>query len=123
VLGGIILLRLRRLHICLTYVASFAVLAAVRSSITAVPFLASLAPVTGPMYQLFVFFMITDPRTTVQRRWAQCAVVVVVALVEAILRLRNVVYAPLYALFLVGPTALAFELWWDGSKPERASSA
>jgi enediyne biosynthesis protein E5 len=123
VLGGIILWRLKRLHICVTYVAAFAALAAVRSAITGVPFLASLAPVTGPMYQLFVFFMITDPRTTVRRRWAQCAVVVLVAVVEAVLRLRDVVYAPLYALFLVGPAALAFELWWDGSKPQRASNA
>ena len=35
--------------------------------------------VTGPMYQLFIFFMITDPRTTVKPRWAQCVVAAVVA--------------------------------------------
>ena len=27
--------------------------------------LAEVAPITGPMYQLFIFFMITDPKTTV----------------------------------------------------------
>ena len=113
VLGGIILWRLQRLHICVTYVASFVLLSFARSAITGVPQLASLAPITGPMYQLFIFFMITDPRTTVRRRWAQCAVVVLVAVVEMGLRLGGVVYAPLYALFLVGPAALAFELWWD----------
>jgi hypothetical protein len=121
VLGGIILWRLRRLHICVTYVAAFVVLSAVRSELTGVPFLASLAPITGPMYQLFIFFMITDPRTTVRRRWGQLVVVVLVALVEMGLRLLGVVYAPLYALFLVGPPTLAFELWWDGAKPQRAS--
>jgi hypothetical protein len=35
--------------------------------------------------------------------------VVAVAIVEALLRLREVIYAPFYALFLVGPAALAIE--------------
>ena len=113
VLGGIILWRLGRLHISLTYVLAFVVLGLLRSSLTGVPWLASIAPVTGPMYQLFTFFMITDPRTTVRRRWAQCLVVSIVAVVEMALRLQGIVYAPLYALFIVGPPALLFELWWD----------
>jgi enediyne biosynthesis protein E5 len=113
VLGGVILWRLKRLHICASYVAAFLLLSGVRSAITGVPWLAAAAPITGPMYQLFIFFMITDPRTTVRRTWAQCVVVVFVAVVEMILRLRGVIYAPLYALFLVGPPALLFELWWD----------
>ena len=29
---------------------------------------AEVAPITGPMYQLFVFFMITDPKTTVRSK-------------------------------------------------------
>ena len=117
-LGGVILWRLKRLHICAAYAAAFAVFAALRSSITGSPLLATLAPITGPMYQLFIFFMITDPRTTVTSgfsrkmtaRQAQMFVAVVVAAVEAVLRLRDVVYAPLFALFIVGPTALALEL-------------
>ncbi len=121
VLGGIILWRLRRLHLCAAYVASFLLLAGVRSAITGVPWLATVAPITGPMYQLFIFFMITDPRTTVRRRSAQYLVVVAIAIVETVLRLRDVVYAPLYALFAVGPPALLIELWWDSAKPHRAS--
>ncbi|MEQ1907583.1 MAG: hypothetical protein ABMA15_02120 [Vicinamibacterales bacterium] len=113
VLGGIILWRLGRLHMCLTYVAAFLALSLVRSAVTGVPWLAAAAPITGPMYQLFIFFMITDPRTTVRRRWAQCLVVIIVALVEMGLRLADVVYAPLYALFIVGPPTLLLELWWD----------
>jgi Na+-translocating ferredoxin:NAD+ oxidoreductase RnfD subunit len=117
VLGGVILWRLERLHLCAAYVGSFLLLAGVRSAITGVPWLATIAPITGPMYQLFIFFMITDPRTTVRRRRGQYAVVVLIALVETVLRLRNVVYAPLYALFVVGPPALLFELWRD-AKPQ-----
>ena len=109
VLGSVIIWRLGRFHICLTYVAAFVAFAALRSVVTGNPFLSGLAPITGPMYQLFIFFMITDPRTTVASRAGQRWVVVGVAAVEAVLRLAEVVYAPFYALFFVGPAALAIE--------------
>ena len=108
-LGSVIVWRLSRFHVCLTYVAAFVVFAFVRSLITGNPWLASLAPITGPMYQLFIFFMITDPRTTVRSRAGQRWVVVGVGLVEALLRLGEFVFAPFYALFLVGPLALSIE--------------
>jgi hypothetical protein len=57
------------------------------------------------MYQLFVFFMITIQKHTVKSKWGQCVVVFLVAFVEFILRLMQVIYAPFYALFLVGPAA------------------
>jgi Na+-translocating ferredoxin:NAD+ oxidoreductase RnfD subunit len=69
------------------------------------------------MYQLFIFFMVTDPKTTVRSKSWQCIVVALVALVEMILRLEQVVYAPFYALFLVGPAALLIEMWLDSRKP------
>jgi Na+-transporting NADH:ubiquinone oxidoreductase subunit NqrB len=109
-LGSIIVARLKRFHICLTYVAAFLVLSLVRSQVTGNPWSASVAPLTGPMYQLFVFFMITDPKTTVSGRRGQCIVVALVAVVEMLLRLDEVIYAPFYALFLVGPAAKAIEL-------------
>ena len=56
-----------RLHITLTYVASFLLFArACARWITGHPLLSEVAPITGPMYQLFIFFMITDPKTTVR---------------------------------------------------------
>jgi Na+-translocating ferredoxin:NAD+ oxidoreductase RnfD subunit len=111
-LGSVIIWRLKRFHITFTYVVSFAVFAFLRSQITSHPFLAEVAPITGPMYQLFIFFMITDPKTTVRSsKLAQCGVVFVVALVETILRLMEVVHAPYYALFIVGPTANLIEIW------------
>ncbi len=123
-LGSLIIWRLRRFHICATYVISFFVLAAVRSAWTGDPFLAAVAPITGPMYQLFVFFMITDPKTTVKSKWGQCVVAFLVALAEAILRLNRIVHAPYYALFLVGPVANIIEIWWTSRpKPSRAESA
>ena len=108
-LGFVIVWRVGRLHISATYVAAFLALSLVRSAASGTPWLATVAPLTGPMYQLFIFFMLTDPKTTVRdTRW-QCVVVLCVAVVEALLRLNEVIYAPFYALFLVGPTGLVIE--------------
>ncbi len=123
VLGSIIIWKLKRFHITLTYVLSFIAFAFVRSMITGHPWLAEVAPITGPMYQLFIFFMITDPKTTVRSsKVAQCVVVVMVALVETILRLTEIVHAPYYALFIVGPTANLIEIWLTSRRPISAVS-
>jgi enediyne biosynthesis protein E5 len=119
-LGSIIIWRARRFHISATYVVSFFLFAFLRSWITGHPWQAEVAPITGPMYQLFVFFMITDPKTTVRSRLAQCVVAFCVALVEFVLRLNQVVYAPIYALFLVGPAANLIEIWLDSRRKKDA---
>jgi Na+-translocating ferredoxin:NAD+ oxidoreductase RnfD subunit len=111
VLGFAIVWRVGKLHISASYVLAFVVFGLARSAITGNPWQATLAPITGPMYQLFIFFMVTDPRTTVSSRRGQVIVVVTVAFVEMLLRLAEVIYAPFYALFLVGPAALMFERW------------
>ena len=116
ILGSVIIWRVRRFHITGTYVACFIVLAILRSYITGSPWEAEIAPITGPMYQLFIFFMVTDPKTTVTGTFWQCVVVAIVALAEMILRLAQVVYAPFYALFLVGPAALLIQMWWDSRR-------
>src|SRR5262245_28720003 len=122
ILGSIIIWRLQRFHICATYVVSFVLFAGVRSWITGHPFLAEVAPITGPMYQLFIFFMITDPKTTVQKAWGQCVVAFLVALAEMLLRLHESVHAPYYALFLVGPSTNLLEIWWNARQSATASS-
>jgi hypothetical protein len=121
ILGSVIIARLKRFHITGTYVACFILLAFVRSWITGSPWQSEVAPLTGPMYQLFIFFMITDPKTTVKSKKWQCIVVGIVALAEMILRLDQVVYAPFYALFLVGPAALLVEYWFE-SRSRRSMS-
>lgn len=112
-LGSVIVWRVGRFHISATYVASFLLFSFVRTAVTGTPWLANVAPITGPMYQLFIFFMVTDPKTTVRSRWGQCLVVFLVAFVEMLMRLDEVVYAPFYALFIVGPLALLAEQWLD----------
>jgi Na+-translocating ferredoxin:NAD+ oxidoreductase RnfD subunit len=122
-LGSIIIWRARRFHISATYVVSFVVFAFLRSWITGDPWQAEMAPITGPMYQLFVFFMITDPKTTVRSKMGQCVVAFCVALVEFFLRLDQVVYAPIFALFFVGPAANLIEIWWDSRRQTTAATA
>ena len=118
--GLVIAARVRVLHITLAYVASFLVFNTLRSLVLGQAVLPELAPLTGPMYQLFVFFMITDPRTVVKdRRW-QIGVAVIIAFVETAIRFASdqawtlptaFNAAPaLVALFLVGPVAKFVDL-------------
>ena len=124
--GLVIAWRAKVLHVTLAYVACFIVFALIRNLIVGGPLLAELAPITGPMYQLFVFFMVTDPRTTVSTRKGRIVVVATVALVESLIRLAGdsqvpflrpfYVSPPLLALAIVGPIAM----WWDLRRTARA---
>jgi Na+-translocating ferredoxin:NAD+ oxidoreductase RnfD subunit len=116
-LGSVIIYRVRRFHITATYVTSFIAFAFLRSWISGSPWQSEIAPLTGPMYQLFIFFMVTDPKTTVRKKFWHCVVVFLVAVVETILRLNQVVYAPFYALFLVGPAAMLIDIWFESRRP------
>jgi Na+-translocating ferredoxin:NAD+ oxidoreductase RnfD subunit len=110
VLGSLIIWMARRFHICATYVASFLLFSLLRAWITGDPWLSEVSPITGPEYQLFIFFMITDPKTTVKSKLGQCVVAFSVAVIEMFFRLDQSIYAPLYALFCTGPVALLIEM-------------
>ncbi len=71
----------------------------------------------------FHIFMITDPKTTVRSKTGQCITVICVALLEMVLRLNQVVYAPFYALFIVGPSAMLIEMWLDSRRASAAGAA
>ncbi len=122
--GTIIIHALGRFHITLTYVLSFFAFSFLRAAVTGHPWLAEVAPITGPMYQLYIFFMITDPKTTVRAKWAQCLVAFLVAAVEAAFRLMQFVHSPYYALFIVGPAANLVEIAFDRrARAKRAVAA
>jgi enediyne biosynthesis protein E5 len=121
--GALIIWRLRRFHITATYVLAFLAYAWLRSVITGSPWQSEIAPITGPMYQLFIFFMITDPKTTVRSKTGQCIVAFAVASLEMVLRLAQNVYAPYYALFIVGPIALLIEIRLASQRARRAAAS
>src|SRR5690349_20238586 len=105
--GLIIAARVGVLHITLTYVLSFLILGAVRAGALGLPVLPEIAPITGPMYQLFVFFMITDPRTVVKGRRKQIVVAVLIAVMETIIRYAADRGVPLPTAFSAAPAFLA----------------
>ena len=122
--GMVIAYRAKILHVTLTYLIAFVAFALLRSSITGVSPLIEIAPITGPMYQLFLFFMVTDPRTTVSTRRGRILVAILIAAAECAIRLGNdrgisaveiFQSAPsMYALTIVGPAAMFFDLWRTG---------
>ena len=111
ILGGMIMYKLKRFHIPLAFVATFVPLAFLRSSVTGHPWQTELAPITSPMFQLYIFFMITDPPTTTRARWSQILVAVLVAVAETVCRLAfKDVHSLDHALFVVGPAANLIEI-------------
>src|SRR6266550_2090186 len=98
----------------------FLAIAALRHWIVGGPLLAEIAPITGPMYQLFIFFMITDPKTTVSTVRGRIIVAATVAVAEAAIRLSGDFHVaqlsrlypapPILALAIVGPVANLIDL-------------
>lgn len=127
VVGLLVISKVNLANICITYVLSFIGFAWIRSMITGDLFLAEIAPLTGPMYQLFVLFMITDPKTTLKSKTGQNIVAFLIAFVEFFFRLGEAVYAPFYALFIVGPIAIIgttlWKEWKEGKEENRPESA
>lgn len=125
--GSLTVWRARVWHLTLTYLLAFVALAWLRVQVTGEPLAGELGPATGPMYQLFMFFMVTDPKTIVSGRAKQIVVVLLVALVECLIRLAVdldwmhgdnplATAPPMFALFFVGPLAY----WLDLRARERA---
>jgi enediyne biosynthesis protein E5 len=120
-IGLLVASRAKILHVTLTYAAAFLLLAWLRSSITGSSYVNEIAPITGPMYQLFLFFMITDPRTTVRSKKWRIVVALIIALVECLIRLSHhyewhalaplLKAPPIFALAIVGPIAVWIDLY------------
>jgi len=105
--GLIIAARVGVIHITLTYVAGFLLLNGARALAFGQPLLPEIAPITGPMYQLFIFFMITDPRTVVRGRRKQIIVAVLIAVMETLIRFASDKGWPMPTAFNVAPAFFA----------------
>ena len=130
--GLVIASRVKVVHVTITYVVSFLLLNSLRALLLHQPVLPEIAPITGPMYQLFVFFMITDPRTVVRDRRKQMLVAVIIALAETLIRFASDQGWPLptafnvgpafLALAIVGPIAKIIDLWTTRTTDGRAAT-
>ena len=123
-LGGLIMYKLGRFHIPLAFTAAFIPLAFLRASVTGHPWQTELAPITSPMFQLYIFFMITDPPTTTRAKWSQILVAVLVAVAETTCRLVwKDVHSLYHALWTVGPAANLVEIFAGRIRARRAKGA
>jgi Na+-transporting NADH:ubiquinone oxidoreductase subunit NqrB len=115
-LGLAVIARLKRLHLVFTYVAGFVLLSLARSAITGVPVWAEVGQVLGPAFQLFIFFMITDPRTTPATRNGRIAYALTIAVFDGLFRLLRNQNAPFFALFLTSPLVILVASYLEGVK-------
>jgi enediyne biosynthesis protein E5 len=109
-LGGMILWNLGLVHIPLAFVLTFVPLAILRCNMMDHHWKTELAPMTSPMFELFIFFMITDPKTITRSKRSQVVVAVLVGITDAILRHQEDVYSLFHSLFIVGPIANLVEM-------------
>jgi hypothetical protein len=124
ILGGMIMYRLGLFHVPLSFVLAFIPLAFFRSWVTGDSWQAELAPITFPIFQLYIFFMITDPKTITHAKWSQCLVAVLTAMMETVLRLLfKDVHSLLHALFIIGPIANVIEIIHDARHPKAKPAA
>ncbi|MDX1931989.1 MAG: hypothetical protein SFU56_05235 [Capsulimonadales bacterium] len=130
ILGSVIIYNLKRFHICATYVFFFFVFAFLRSLVSGNgfslnAFYSEIAPITGPMYQLYVFFMITDPKTTLHTKKGQMLVAFLIAATESALRMwapvHIAIHAPYFALTLMGPSSNLIEIYYQWKAKKAAA--
>lgn len=100
-LGCLVVWRAKRWDLAAAYWATFLAGAWVRSLATGAGLAVLTAPMTGAAFQLFTFFMITDPMTTPETRRGRILFAVALGALDNLLRWQQVSFAPFYALFVL----------------------
>jgi enediyne biosynthesis protein E5 len=90
-----------RLPLIAAWLVGFAAQAAVRSLAFDTPLAAALLPMTGVAFILYTFYMVTDPATTPDGKYAQIAFGGGVAAVYGLLMVSQVVFGLFFALTIV----------------------
>ncbi len=101
VLGTMVNRLTGRLPLIAAWVGGFVLQACLRSVLFGLPVVAALLPMTGVMFVIYTFYMITDPGTTPTGSRAQVAFGAGVAVVYGLLIVVHVVAAIFIALTLV----------------------
>lgn len=107
-LGTFLVYKAQRLVLSLTFVATFIAGVFTRSAITGGTVEIIMGPMFGPGFQLFIFYMITDPQTTPRKRNEQIFFGVTLGAIDAYYRYLNYHQAPFYALFTLCPIFYIF---------------
>ena len=120
----------RRLPLVLGWLGGFGLQAVLRSWLVGTPLALALLPMTGVAFLLYTYYMVPDPGTTPQRRWAQVGFGAGVAATYGVLMVCHVVFGLFFALAIVCSlrglwlwTAAATEVVRRRQAPALASSA
>lgn len=114
VLGLIIMSRVRKLPLVLSFWLVYGLGALLRAQLTHMPVEITLwATVSGGAFMLFSFFMITDPKTSPSTRRGQIWFGVGIGLVDLWLQLSFAVFSLFYALVLVCACRAALYIYRD----------
>jgi Na+-translocating ferredoxin:NAD+ oxidoreductase RnfD subunit len=109
-LGVLAAYKSRRLDLSIAYLAATALANAARVAHGVNPTMA-FGPMTGAAFQLFTFFMITDPMTTPSDRRGRLIFGVALGLLDVALRANHFRNAPFFALFVMN----GLRPLWDAS--------
>ncbi|GIQ69358.1 hypothetical protein DUZ99_17170 [Xylanibacillus composti] len=90
-----------RLDTVLAFAAGFVLFAYVRHAWFDEPLLFAFGPMMGASFQLFVFFMLTDPKTTPAHSSARIILAFCIAAVDAWFRIHAITNSLFYAAFVV----------------------
>ncbi|MVO98889.1 RnfABCDGE type electron transport complex subunit D [Paenibacillus lutrae] len=100
-LGFLAAYKAKRLDSVLAFIGGFAVFAWLRVELFGEPVFYSYGPMMGASFQLFAFFMITDPKTTPPTRRARILFAFLIAFADAWLRILHITNSQFYASFLI----------------------
>lgn len=101
VLGSIAAYVANRLDTVVAFVSGYFVFGFIRHFFFNEPLLFALGPMMGASFQLFAFFMLTDPKTTPSKSSARILLACCVAAVDAWLRIHAVTNSLFYSAFIV----------------------
>lgn len=100
-LGIFVAFAAKKVTIVLSFLVSFILFAIARSHFLDVSLTWVFMPLTGPSFFLFVFYMLTDPRTVPRTTNGQISFGILLALVDTIFRFYRNKYAPFISLFIL----------------------
>ncbi len=124
VLGSVICWRAKKLPLVLAFGITWAIGALLRAQISHMPAEITLyAQLSGGAFWLFIFFMITDPKTSPPSWKGQIGFGVAVGAVDIWLQLNTAVFSVFYALFIVCSARALFFMAQDGRRWLRSRAA
>lgn len=120
IFGAYVSYRAERWSLVLSYALGFLLLGVFRSMLSKLPLTIIWGPATGAAFQLFIFYMITDPKTTPNNKKQQIFFGTTMAFIDAGLRMAQNKYAPFIALFTISslqPAIQYFITQWGKKAP------